>query len=60
VSYCGDWVAVHSAILGSKCQGTGAESYGNIVEFHPGDAEYDRVVAEFGYEHGYSFMVVKN
>ena len=60
MGYGGDRVAVRGAVLGSERQGAGAEPYGDIVELHPGDAEYDGVVTEFGYEHGNPFVVVED
>ena len=39
-------VAVRSTILGPKCEGTGAEPNGHIVELQPRDAQYNRVVTK--------------
>ena len=52
MGHSGDWVTMSDAVLGSEGQGAGAEANGDIVEFHPGDAKYDWVVAELGYKHG--------
>jgi len=48
---------VCDAVLRLKGQGTGAKMYCDIMEFHPGDTEYDWVVAELGHKHGELFLV---
>ena len=56
----GDCVAVRGIVLRSEGQGARAEANGDIVEFHPWDAEYDWVVDKLGHEHGELFLVFVN